>query len=440
MTSQSVMFDSQNFYSNFNYLDRFSTQLSAFKRKFQPYRQIGRNIFHNNYGNSQNGFYRDNKDQNFLKQRLNKKSISLAEDKALREKDEKKRKNHKKHHKHEKKKKFYGLNNDMLDLNEVLKPIASYIKNREKMFNEILRSIDENKLKAMLPDLLKNKSIEFIREKCVEELEIMSRKRIEGILEGKDLISSSDTDDESSDEKNVKMETKSNDSILFVPLKSNNDKEQEEGSVLATNKNAKDEHVSIKKTELNESKVQPHKSEFEEAGFKKFIKKPINIRLKSFIKPNSAESIDKTKNENLMEFNNSEATSYSDNTYQSFYDQYDILSLQLAQLISQSDINFKQIDPYEYNLNDDDLNSLDSEIESQILNSKSSISDELDCVIKSLKIILKTIIEDEKINRNSDMIEILEPLLKYISSERSINIDTCSIIYEKLKQLYPDYF
>lgn len=43
----------------------------------------------------------------------------------------------------------------MLDLKEHLKPIGFYIKNRERMLNEMFRCIKGSKLKAMLPDILK---------------------------------------------------------------------------------------------------------------------------------------------------------------------------------------------------------------------------------------------------------------------------------------------
>jgi len=43
----------------------------------------------------------------------------------------------------------------MLDLRENLKPIGAYIKDRERMLDEMLRCIKGKKLEAMLPDILK---------------------------------------------------------------------------------------------------------------------------------------------------------------------------------------------------------------------------------------------------------------------------------------------
>jgi hypothetical protein len=52
-----------------------------------------------------------------------------------------------------------GVDNDsdgsMLDLREHLKPIGSYIRDRERMLDEMFRCIKGSKLQAMLPDILK---------------------------------------------------------------------------------------------------------------------------------------------------------------------------------------------------------------------------------------------------------------------------------------------
>ena len=52
-----------------------------------------------------------------------------------------------------------GADNDsdgsMLDLREHLKPIGSYMRNRERMLDEMFRCIKGSKLQAMLPDILK---------------------------------------------------------------------------------------------------------------------------------------------------------------------------------------------------------------------------------------------------------------------------------------------
>jgi hypothetical protein len=43
----------------------------------------------------------------------------------------------------------------MLDLRENLRPIGNYIKDRERMLDEMFRCIKGSKLKAMFPEILK---------------------------------------------------------------------------------------------------------------------------------------------------------------------------------------------------------------------------------------------------------------------------------------------
>lgn len=49
----------------------------------------------------------------------------------------------------------YDSDGSMLDLRENLKPIGNYIKDRERMLDEMLRCIKGAKLQSMLPDILK---------------------------------------------------------------------------------------------------------------------------------------------------------------------------------------------------------------------------------------------------------------------------------------------
>jgi hypothetical protein len=43
----------------------------------------------------------------------------------------------------------------MMDLRENLKPIGAYVKDRERMLDEMFRCIKGKKLQAMFPDILK---------------------------------------------------------------------------------------------------------------------------------------------------------------------------------------------------------------------------------------------------------------------------------------------
>ncbi|XP_078070414.1 caspase activity and apoptosis inhibitor 1 isoform X4 [Mustelus asterias] len=82
-----------------------------------------------------------------------------------------------------------------LDLNVTLKPISSYISDRKEMLEQCFRVIGEKKLQKMLPDILKNCSVEEIKALCLEQLTLLSDKKLLQIIEGDDF-GSSDTEEE----------------------------------------------------------------------------------------------------------------------------------------------------------------------------------------------------------------------------------------------------
>jgi hypothetical protein len=89
-----------------------------------------------------------------------------------------------------------------LDLSKDVKPIGVYVKDREEMIQQMFKAVQGPTLKGMIPDILKKVSVDDLKQLCLEQLEVMSRKRIRKILDGQDpeTISSSGTEDESSDE------------------------------------------------------------------------------------------------------------------------------------------------------------------------------------------------------------------------------------------------
>ncbi|KAK2498543.1 hypothetical protein MC885_010687 [Smutsia gigantea] len=71
-----------------------------------------------------------------------------------------------------------------LDLTVSLKPVSFYISDKKEMLQQCFCIIGEKKLQKMLPDVLKNCSIEEIKKLCQEQLELLSEKKILKILEG----------------------------------------------------------------------------------------------------------------------------------------------------------------------------------------------------------------------------------------------------------------
>ncbi|XP_051875937.1 caspase activity and apoptosis inhibitor 1 isoform X2 [Pristis pectinata] len=97
-----------------------------------------------------------------------------------------------------------------LDLSIALKPISSYISDRKEMLEQCFRVIGEKKLQKMLPDILKSCSVEEIKSLCLEQLTLLSDKKLLQIIEGDDL-GSSDTEEEAveNDRYKKKLETES---------------------------------------------------------------------------------------------------------------------------------------------------------------------------------------------------------------------------------------
>ncbi|NXR02392.1 CAAP1 inhibitor, partial [Sagittarius serpentarius] len=82
-----------------------------------------------------------------------------------------------------------------LDLSVSLKPVSFYITDKKEMLQQCFCVIGEKKLQKMLPDILKNCSMDEIKRLCLEQLELLSEKKLLKILEGK-TGADSDTDEE----------------------------------------------------------------------------------------------------------------------------------------------------------------------------------------------------------------------------------------------------
>lgn len=74
-----------------------------------------------------------------------------------------------------------------------LKPIKDYLSNRKEMARQLFKSVKQEKIRMMLPQILKQMDLNELEEWCVSELSGMSKARIIGILNGKPMLGSSDT-------------------------------------------------------------------------------------------------------------------------------------------------------------------------------------------------------------------------------------------------------
>ncbi|KAL6425362.1 hypothetical protein ACFW04_009511 [Cataglyphis niger] len=74
-----------------------------------------------------------------------------------------------------------------------LKPIKNYLSNRKEFTRQLFKSVKLEKIRMMLPQVLKHVDLSELEEYCVNELNGMSTARILSILNGKPMLESSDT-------------------------------------------------------------------------------------------------------------------------------------------------------------------------------------------------------------------------------------------------------
>ncbi|XP_044127691.1 caspase activity and apoptosis inhibitor 1 isoform X1 [Bufo gargarizans] len=71
-----------------------------------------------------------------------------------------------------------------LDLSVPLKPISFYISDRKEMLDHCFRVLGDRKLKKMLPDMLKDLSLDEIKQLCLEQVEMETDESLLRILQG----------------------------------------------------------------------------------------------------------------------------------------------------------------------------------------------------------------------------------------------------------------
>lgn len=124
-----------------------------------------------------------------------KKRKKVTQKKKTKKKKESEKKNKHKGHEEE-------FNATDLDLDNDIRSLGYYVKDREVLLDQLFHCLQGSSLQRVVPDVLKDLPLEVMKKRCLEELEVMSRKRIQRIIAGDDpsTISSSGTDEDSSEE------------------------------------------------------------------------------------------------------------------------------------------------------------------------------------------------------------------------------------------------
>ncbi|CAK6434095.1 unnamed protein product [Pipistrellus nathusii] len=131
-----------------------------------------------------------------------------------------------------------------LDLTVSLKPVSFYISDKKEMLQQCFCIVGEKKLQKMLPDVLKNCSVEEIKKLCQEQLELLSEKKILKILEGDNGIDS-DMEEEADDGSKKGSDLVSQQDICMDSSLSLKENKQPEGLELKQGKGEDSDVLSI---------------------------------------------------------------------------------------------------------------------------------------------------------------------------------------------------
>ncbi|KAM7366217.1 hypothetical protein PAMP_015676 [Pampus punctatissimus] len=141
-----------------------------------------------------------------------------------------------------------------LDLNLPFQPITAYVTNKKEMLEQCFHVLGERKLAKMLPDELKDCSLEEIRKLCWEQLEQISEKNVMHILAGEEFISGNcneNTDETSESQQDNNVDSTS---CLKESAKTEDSKQEaggsgEESDVLSINADTYDSDIEGPKEE-----------------------------------------------------------------------------------------------------------------------------------------------------------------------------------------------
>ncbi|XP_030852352.1 uncharacterized protein DDB_G0284459-like [Strongylocentrotus purpuratus] len=119
-----------------------------------------------------------------------------------------------------------------LDLSKEKQPLEFYLHDREELINEAFIAVTGLQLTNMVPDILKYVPLDELKRLCLNQLEGLSRKRIRHIIQGTEMLSSSDSDESAPEDEvgDVTMTTTSVQADVTV----NTEGEKKDGAEMET--------------------------------------------------------------------------------------------------------------------------------------------------------------------------------------------------------------
>ncbi|EFN73879.1 Uncharacterized protein C9orf82-like protein [Camponotus floridanus] len=139
-----------------------------------------------------------------------------------------------------------------------LKPIKNYLSNRKELARQLFKSVKPEKIRMMLPQVLKHVDLSELEEYCVNELNGMSKARILSKLNGKPMLESSDTSE--SDDSGPSLEIISDTEEWLTDDDTSKTENGKQGKLKRDKVNIK-RKAQIKKNDSDKSKAKCIKNE-----------------------------------------------------------------------------------------------------------------------------------------------------------------------------------
>merc|ERR1712113_329582 len=90
------------------------------------------------------------------------------------------------------------------DIDVPISSLTEYVEDKKALYKQVFKNINKKEFKFMLPKYLRKFDVKTVRNWCLDEMEIMSKKRLRAIILRQFLASSSSESEEEEEEEEEK--------------------------------------------------------------------------------------------------------------------------------------------------------------------------------------------------------------------------------------------
>ncbi|XP_023336267.1 trichohyalin [Eurytemora carolleeae] len=145
-----------------------------------------------------------------------------------------------------------------MDLDKEIFPISHYINDRDEMINQVFKTINGSKLRSMLPPALVDLDEDDIKTICLDQLIGMSKRRLQHVLAGQEMLESSGSDSDSEGENGSKPGDSDSGEDAFQSIMKNELKGPMKRSHKIAFGKKNEDQLPVKKVILSTSKTTEH--------------------------------------------------------------------------------------------------------------------------------------------------------------------------------------